>query len=482
MTVTGRAEGPSHERDKLGALGPGTASAVFASSVLSAAQELRAATFEVDPERLPDLVKAGGHLERHLWAKSELTILGCGQALRLPLPAGWATPAHTSLVSEALSAIHTEDEPAWPGSGPLAIGALPYDPSSSGHLVVPRVTLASRPGRAWATVVLPADEASSARFERVVAEQLAELATPSTSPSAALPDRFELGATMPHEDWKDLVARAVKEMEGGSLSKVVLARQVEVVANRPFVLPETLGRLAHLYPSCVVFQVEGFIGASPETLLRRTGAQIESHPLAGTVARSGDPATDDALVAALMSSAKDRHEHQLVVDEIAAKLRPYAAVEVPAAPSIVPLRNVSHLGTSIKGPCTRASVAGRPTAPAPRVTAAATAPVPLPISTRARPPASTGRSGRASSWLPCCSPRRRWAACRSTSPSNGSGTTRVSTVAVMPARWAGSTVTGTANGPSAYAAPRSRVTGPSCTPATASWPVQTLRSSWAKRN
>ncbi len=209
--------------------------------------------------------------------------------------------------------------------------------------------MASRPGRAWATVVLPADEASSARFERVVAEQLAELATPSTSPSAALPDRFELGATMPHEDWKDLVARAVKEMEGGSLSKVVLARQVEVVANRPFVLPETLGRLAHLYPSCVVFQVEGFIGASPETLLRRTGAQIESHPLAGTVARSGDPATDDALVAALMSSAKDRHEHQLVVDEIAAKLRPYAAVEVPAAPSIVPLRNVSHLGTSIKG-------------------------------------------------------------------------------------------------------------------------------------
>ncbi len=49
MTVTGRAEGPSHERDKLGALGPGPAFApVFASSVLSAARELRAATFEVD--------------------------------------------------------------------------------------------------------------------------------------------------------------------------------------------------------------------------------------------------------------------------------------------------------------------------------------------------------------------------------------------------------------------------------------------------
>ncbi len=66
MTVTGRAEGPSHERDRLGAVGPGTVSGpVFASSLLAAARELRAATFEIDAERLPDLVKAGGHLERH---------------------------------------------------------------------------------------------------------------------------------------------------------------------------------------------------------------------------------------------------------------------------------------------------------------------------------------------------------------------------------------------------------------------------------
>jgi menaquinone-specific isochorismate synthase len=351
MTVTGRAEGPAHERDKPATRGRGTLSGpLLASDVLAAARALRAATLEIETEGLANLVKAGGQLERHLWAKTELTILGCGQALRLPLPAGWAAPEHTSLVSEALSAIHTEHEPAGPGCGPLAMGALPYDPSLSGHLVVPRVTFALRCGRAWATVVLPAEGASSSTYERAVAEQLAEITAPPTPTAVVpLPDRFELGATMPHEDWKDLVARAVKVMEGGSLSKVVLARQVEVVANRPFVLPETLGRLAHLYPSCAVFQVEGFIGASPETLLRRTGAQIESHPLAGTVARSGDPATDDALVAALMSSAKDRHEHQLVVDEIAAKLRPFATVEVPAAPSIVPLRNVSHLGTSIKG-------------------------------------------------------------------------------------------------------------------------------------
>jgi menaquinone-specific isochorismate synthase len=267
--------------------------------------------------------------------------VGCGEALRLSLPAGWAAPAHTLLVKEVLAAIPSEGSPGLPGCGPLAIGALPYDPARPGFLRVPRLVVTVRGDRAWATLTAPAAAGGAVR------EELAALSW--EPPSGSLPDRFELAAKMPHQDWKDLVARAVKVMEGGSLAKVVLARQVEVVANRPFLVPETLSRLAHLYPSCTTFHVGGFVGASPETLLRRTGAQVESHPLAGTVARSGDPATDDALVAALMSSGKDRHEHQLVVDEIAAKLRPFASLDVPAAPSIVALRNVSHLGTLIKG-------------------------------------------------------------------------------------------------------------------------------------
>jgi menaquinone-specific isochorismate synthase len=353
MTVTGRAAGA---RDQEEQPGPLRSTAPFAhtstSALVAEAQQLRAVTVEVDLEKLPDLVKAGGHPGRQLWARTELTILGCGEALMVPMAAGWVAPEQTALVREVLSAIRAgpgpaQSSPERPGWGPLAVGALPYDPSTSGRLSVPRCTVVRRDRGAWVTVVLPVDEASPSAVEREVEAQLADLANDPTA--GALPDRFELGATMPHQDWKDLVARAVKAMDSGWLSKVVLARQVEVVANRPFVLPETLGRLAQLYPSCAVFQVEGFIGASPETLLRRTGAHIESHPLAGTVARSGDPATDDALVAALMSSAKDRHEHQLVVDEIAARLRPFAALDVPATPSIVALRNVSHLGTSIKG-------------------------------------------------------------------------------------------------------------------------------------
>jgi len=315
-----------------------------------AAGRLLAITRSVDPASLPDLVRAGGRPGRYLWGRGGHVVLGVGEAMRLPLPAGWAAPGHTARVRDVLSAIHVEDDLEVPGSGPVAIGALPYDPARPGHLSVPRLVVALHHGIAWVTLVGASGARSSDRgpATRELEEELAQLRDePFTGD---LPDRFELGATMPHADWKKLVSRAVDEMESGSLSKVVLARQIEVMANRRFVLHETLARLASLYPSCAVFHVEGFLGASPETLLRRTGSDIESHPLAGTVARSGDPATDEALVAALMSSRKDRREHQLVVDEIVATLRPLcASLDVPDAPSVMPLRNVSHLGTAIRG-------------------------------------------------------------------------------------------------------------------------------------
>ena len=131
---------------------------------------------------------------------------------------------------------------------------------------------------------------------------------------------------------------------------MVLARCVDVRANRPFVVADVLARLRALYPSCMVFSVDGFIGASPELLIRRHGDRVTSHPLAGTVARSGDDEQDRALIAGLLASPKERWEHQLVVDALAKSLRQVCpTLDVPSTPSIVGLRNVSHLGTFLTG-------------------------------------------------------------------------------------------------------------------------------------
>jgi menaquinone-specific isochorismate synthase len=318
-----------------------------ATRALQAAGRLVSTTLAIDAKLLPEPVRAAGYDGRRLWSRADASLLALGEALRLALPPSWAAPERTSLVAEALSAVKAHDDLGLPGCGPVAIGALPYDPAAGGHLVVPRLIVGRHGATSWATLIEPPGRTNS-ELRRAIEDGLSELR--HEPPLETLPDGFELSACIPHDEWKQLVAKAVGEMEGGSLAKVVLARQVEVLANRPFVLPEALSRLASLYPSCTVFHVEGFIGASPEVLVRRTGGEILSHPLAGTVARSGDPATDEALLAALMGSRKDRHEHQLVVDAIAAKLRPFcASLDVPKAPTVMPLRNVSHLGTEIRG-------------------------------------------------------------------------------------------------------------------------------------
>ena len=99
----------------------------------------------------------------------------------------------------------------------------------------------------------------------------------------------------------------------------------------------------------MVFAVEGFVGASPELLVSRRGAAVISHPLAGTVARSGDRDNDRHLDDELLASPKEREEHRLVVDAVAEALAALHHPSGPAVPTIVELRNVSHLGTRIEG-------------------------------------------------------------------------------------------------------------------------------------
>ncbi|MGH9123044.1 MAG: isochorismate synthase, partial [Acidimicrobiales bacterium] len=165
-----------------------------------------------------------------------------------------------------------------------------------------------------------------------------------------LPDGFNLSSPISHREWKALVANAVRRISQGDLAKVVLARKVEVEANRPFVVADVVSRLISLYPSCTIFSVDGLVGASPELLVRRQGDLVTCLPLAGTVARSGDTASDEALIAGLLASAKQRGEHRFVVETLADQLGPLCSeLEVPSTPIVIGLRNVSHLASPIRG-------------------------------------------------------------------------------------------------------------------------------------
>ena len=79
-----------------------------------------------------------------------------------------------------------------------------------------------------------------------------------------------------------MVESALVDIDRGPLAKVVLARAVHVDADRPFDLAGVLAFLHRSQPGCIVYGDRGFVGASPELLVRKTGASVVSRPLAGT--------------------------------------------------------------------------------------------------------------------------------------------------------------------------------------------------------
>jgi menaquinone-specific isochorismate synthase len=280
-----------------------------------------------------------------------LTLLGLGTAASIELPSGLEDPSALARVVARLGAIAEVSSGAATvasacPSVPIALGALPFDRKAAGRLAVPEMTVVARPG-ALATAVVVGSRERLPELVRgpleLVARREAEVPTPP-------PDEFTLRSSRSHQDFLARVDAALAEIATGPLEKIVLAREVQVIANRPLRQSDLLERLRALHPSCTVFGLDGFLGATPELLISRFGARIASCPLAGTAARSGDPEADSKAAEILLLSAKERREHRSVVDAITIALASVtASLEFPAGPTIRELRNVSHLATSITG-------------------------------------------------------------------------------------------------------------------------------------
>ena len=322
-----------------------------------------------------DLFDLGGADDAVFWHGEGVTLAGRGAAAHLDFPRGLRQPGMAAAVLHALRTIPSEGTIDGPATGAIAFSALPFDPRSPARFTIPSLVVGrDLAGRQWLTKVGPrAAQQPSVRL-------LQKLTAAGPSRRMMPPDAFSLTARRSHVEWMQLVGAAIAAIHEGRFDKVVIAREIAVTGNRPFVVADILRRLEALFPSCMVFFTDGFLGASPELLVSRRATRVVSHPLAGTVARSGDPAADAILAGRLLASTKDREEHRYVVDEVAAALRPLcSSLHVPDVPTIVPLRNVSHLGTRIEGKLVDTgvsaldlvaalhptpAVAGYPTAPA----------------------------------------------------------------------------------------------------------------------
>ena len=223
-----------------------------------------------------------------------------------------------------------------------------WDGFPSAAAVLPQVTLVdSEQGRKLILTAVPGLGHSD----------LIELLADLEAPSAALP--FDPGdhsvvSHPPTAEWRTEVEEALGAISQGDLTKVVLSRSVVVTTE---LAPNAFDLVEHLretYPQCHVFvwQVgeSALVGASPELLLAMEGRSVRVNPLAGSARRGEGEADDRALGEALMNSAKDRHEHDLVVQDIATRLGPVVKeLHIPARPSLRRMATVQHLSSVIVG-------------------------------------------------------------------------------------------------------------------------------------
>ena len=287
-------------------------------------------------------------------------LVGIGVARTIPLSGGLADPDGVDRALGQLASLVCDDLLAG-GTSPLApilaFGALPFDRTAGAVLLVPATLYCREPdGTEWVTVVDGLDEHPGALRDRLVAT--AEVAAVSAGSGAAV---TRVTPRTSDAEFEAGVTAAVQAIERGDVTKVVLARRVEVELDRVPDIAGLLRRWRSLEPNGTLFSLPTehgrFVGASPELLVERTGDHVRSWPLAGTTDRFRDD--DSPLPAALMDSAKDAEEHRLVVDAIRRALEPHCvALEVPEGPELVHLHNLTHLGTTIDG--TLASPPGRP--------------------------------------------------------------------------------------------------------------------------
>jgi menaquinone-specific isochorismate synthase len=293
----------------------------------------RAVTRRLDAD--VDLIDVAGD-DGVLWTRGRTGLAGRGEALRIEIPR--LDPATAAkAVHDALDRIEVDDPIGQPGSGPVAIGALPFDPSEPGVLVVPELLVArGEDGTRWITVVGP---------------DPSEPTLPAPGDRAARePASFRVESERPVEDWCQDLAEVRQKLRDGLADKVVLARAVRVEADAPLSRRTIAERLRAAYPSCMLYSVAGFVGASPELLVARARDLVRCHPMAGTAPRSDDPSTDARLAASLIASTKDQREHRVTIDMVHDTLLPWCSyLDEEAEPSIVAMANVQHLATLVEG-------------------------------------------------------------------------------------------------------------------------------------
>jgi menaquinone-specific isochorismate synthase len=243
------------------------------------------------------------------------------------------------------------------------------------HFILPHYQLVQVGGDSWLTIntLIPPDEEPAASLP-ILKEALAAryavlknegvkgrrgeggiLVHPFTPATEGRPPAHPfIHYPMPYDTWAEKINDIRHQIRTTPLKKAVLARVAELRFPDRVDVDGALTYLNAHYNDCYRFLFEprpfhAFYGATPELLAKVEGRTLTSMALAGSIRRSADPLEDAALGQQLLNSAKDRHEHELVVYSILERLAPLTdKLEIAPQPGVYKINNIQHLYTPVR--------------------------------------------------------------------------------------------------------------------------------------
>jgi menaquinone-specific isochorismate synthase len=192
----------------------------------------------------------------------------------------------------------------------------------------------------------------------LILQELTQLDFNSTQVPTHLPLQTARVDQPSQVEWAQNIDTALAKFTDLDLEKIVLARRSILTFSddlQPQALLQSLQpNNCHSYHFC--FQLNpttAFVGTSPERLYHRQDRCLQTEAIAGTRQRGTSPQLDLALSEDLQNSPKDRHEHQLVVNNLQIILTELCdAVTIDRALTILKLNKVQHLYTQCHGTLT----------------------------------------------------------------------------------------------------------------------------------
>lgn len=251
--------------------------------------------------------------------------------------------------------------------GPILFGGISFDdkvesdenwsPYSNGLFYVPQFMLSIvEDDKVFLTVNLyvQGSENIDQILSKLTAQENQLLTSKQVVKNNAFSTTFE---KVDPSNWYAQVEEVVNRIQKGEAEKVVLARQVRADFTSAIETATVIERLTEQQTNSYIFVLEAleqcFIGATPERLIVKSGEEVKSTCLAGSISRGKTDEEDARLGNRLLNDDKNRKEHDYVVKRIKNAFTSLCeSFYVPDYPTLLKMKDIQHLYTPVIGKVT----------------------------------------------------------------------------------------------------------------------------------